>query len=129
MDLHAVEQAVVAHWFYGVLYLVPPKYPFNVLWGLSFLLRGFLGLYRPHPGNYALNAALGLDQFCNSLAGGDPRETISSRADKARTEDQVWGCVLCAFLGWVATMLAGKPVDHCAESLEPNFGSEAVIPD
>lgn len=129
MDLKHLQDLLVAHWMYGFLYLVPPRYPLNLLWGFSFFLRGILGLYRPHPGEYAINALIGLDQFANAVAGGDPRETISSRSAKARDEGREWGCLMCAFLGWAATKIEGKPTDHCTQSLEPQVGSDAVVPD
>lgn len=115
----------------GVLYRanVFVRYAYNVGWGATFLIRALIGRYAPHPGQYGLNCALGLDQFCNALAGGDPRETISSRSAKARAEGRRWGCIMCTFLGWVATKLTGTPTDHCTLSLEPKVGSDAVIPD
>jgi hypothetical protein len=80
-------------------------------------------------GRYLLNWLVLLDEAANTLFGGSPGETISSRAGKARANGKWWACRLCAFLGWVATMLAGKPTDHCAQSIEPYAGSDAVIPD
>jgi hypothetical protein len=70
-----------------------------------------------------------LDCTGNALAGGDPLETISSRAGKARVNGKEWACVLCAFLGWVASIIAGKPTDHCTLSINPNAGVRAIIPD
>lgn len=115
----------------GVLYRsnVVVRYLYNVGWGGAFLIRALIGRYAPHPGQYWLNVLIGLDQFVNALAGGDPRETISSRSAKARAEGLRWGCIMCAFLGWVATKLSGTPTDHCALSLESKVGGDAVIPD
>ena len=112
-----------------ILRYVGIRYVYNVCWGATFLTRALIGRYAPHPGQYWLNVLLGLDQFANALAGGDPRETISSRSAKARSEGRVWGCIMCAFLGWAATKLTGAPTDHCALSLEPKVGGDAVIPD
>lgn len=105
------------------------RYLYNVGWGGAFLIRALIGRYTPHPGKYWLNALIGLDQFANALAGGDPRETISSRSAKARAEGRSWGCIMCAFLGWAATKLSGTLTDHCALSLESKVGGDAVIPD
>ncbi|MBC7861134.1 MAG: hypothetical protein H7Z39_20620 [Burkholderiaceae bacterium] len=45
--------------------------------------------------------AVAHDQLANAAANGDPDETISSRADRARGEGQRWGCVLCRLLDWI----------------------------
>lgn len=71
---------------------------------------------------YVLNVLIALDQFGNALVGGDPDETISSRAGKAQQKGRRWGCVLCRFLNWFER-------DHCAKSIEPNEGADAVLPD
>lgn len=42
--------------------------------------------------------AIGFDQLANAAANGDPDETISSRANRARSEQRRWGCVLCKIL-------------------------------
>lgn len=84
----------------------------------------FVRLYRPRPTeSYGINIAIALDEFGNALTGGDPGETISSRAAKARNEKRAWGCVLCKVLAWVTA------TDHCTLSLEANEGAKAVIPD
>jgi hypothetical protein len=106
------------------------KYVRNVVWGAGIFLTGLLGVYRTVPArSYGYNALRGLDCFANAIAGGDPRETISSRSGKARAEGLAWGCIMCAFLGWAATKILGRPTDHCAESVNPTVGSDAVIPD
>lgn len=71
---------------------------------------------------YLWNILLVIDESFNTLAGGDPGETISSRAGKAMQEGKRWGCVLCKFLN-----LFQK--DHCLLSIEPEEGSRAVLPD
>ncbi len=45
---------------------------------------------------WALSVAF--DQLANAAANGDPDETISSRAGKARQMGRRWGCVLCKLL-------------------------------
>jgi hypothetical protein len=45
--------------------------------------------------NYAINILISIDQFFNTLLGGNPDETISLRTSHARAEGKLWGCVLC----------------------------------
>lgn len=68
------------------------------------------------------NVLIAIDQFGNTLAGGDPDETISSRAAKAQAEGKRWGCILCSLLNRIQQ-------DHCQRSLEPDEGARAIIPD
>ena len=68
------------------------------------------------------NVLIALDQVGNALVMGDPDETISSRAAKARANGRPWGCVLCKVLDWV------QP-GHCDKALEPDEGADAVIHD
>jgi hypothetical protein len=53
--------------------------------------------------------AIAHDQLANAAANGDPDETISSRASRARREGRTWGCVLCRVLDWIEK-------DHCSRS-------------
>lgn len=71
---------------------------------------------------YLLNFLLLLDEAGNTLTGGDPGETISSRAGKAMQEGRAWGCILCKFLNWFQK-------DHCLKSINPDDGSRAVVKD
>jgi hypothetical protein len=71
---------------------------------------------------YLWNLLVSLDQFVNTVAGGDPDETISSRAAKADAEGKRWGCILCGLLDKIQK-------DHCQRSLEPDEGARAIIPD
>jgi hypothetical protein len=57
----------------------------------------------------AWTIAVGYDQLANAATGGNPDETISSRANRAMKEKEAWGCVLCRFLGWLDK-------DHCDKS-------------
>ncbi|MDN4056346.1 hypothetical protein QPK32_25085 [Massilia sp. YIM B02763] len=57
----------------------------------------------------AWTIAIGYDQLANATTGGNPDETISSRANRAWKENEVWGCVLCRLLGWLDK-------DHCSKS-------------
>ncbi len=71
---------------------------------------------------YLVNLALLLDEIGNTLTGGDPGETISSRAGKGQAEGKRWACTLCRFLD-----LFQK--DHCLKSINPDDGSRAVVKD
>lgn len=71
---------------------------------------------------YLLNFAIWLDEGGNTLTGGDPGETISSRSAKARNEGRWWGCVMCKLLNLFQR-------GHCDKALEPDEGQRAVIPD
>ncbi len=53
--------------------------------------------------------AIAHDQLANAAANGDPDETISSRANRARAELRRWGCVLCGLLDRIDP-------GHCAAS-------------
>ncbi len=52
-----------------------------------------------------------LDQLLNVVALGNPDETISSRAQKAKERGKRWGCVLCAALDKIDP-------GHCARAVE-----------
>lgn len=116
-------------WKYAITFLVPPKYVWNLLVGAWWLLRAVAGTYRPNGDGYIHSVLYALDCFLNAVGFGDPKETISSRSAKARAAGRTWGCVLCRFLGWAATLIEGKPTDHCAQSLLRNAGANAIIPD
>lgn len=68
-----------------------------------------------------------LDLTGNTLLGGDPNETISSRSGKAEAYEETegrWGvgCRLCSFL-------AVFQQNHCQKAVDRNRGRNAVIPD
>lgn len=68
---------------------------------------------------YLWNVLISLDQFANTLIGGDPDETISSRAGKKAPHSKGW-FYMCRLLHLVDK-------NHCAKSIEPDEGSKAVI--
>lgn len=47
----------------------------------------------------------------NAAANGDGRETISSRAHRARSKGREWGCRLCRWLDWLDP-------NHCRDAAE-----------
>lgn len=68
---------------------------------------------------YGLNVLVSLDQFVNTLFGGDPDETISSRAAKAAARGRLWGRLLCRLLDSIDP-------GHSSSNVEPDEGSDAV---
>lgn len=89
------------------------------LWNV---LRAWVGVYRPHGDGYVHSWWYCVDCLANALTGGDPRETISSRAGKALANGRRWACVLCRFLNVFQK-------DHCIKSVDQGQGGRAVIPD
>jgi hypothetical protein len=65
--------------------------------------------------SYLWNLLVGVDQLANAMAGGDPDETISSRAAKAARKGHRWGCVLCRVLDWLDP-------GHCDNNIELDEG-------
>ena len=61
--------------------------------------------------NYLFNLLISADQFFNTVLGGNPDETISSRAAKAKPSGKKWGCVLCK-------LLDKFDKNHCEKSIE-----------
>ena len=60
---------------------------------------------------YARNILVGIDQLANAIFGGDPDETISSRLQRYRRENQV--------ANEIAMILDDIDPGHCEQSLEP----------
>ncbi len=60
---------------------------------------------------YILNVLIVLDQLANAVLRGDPDETLSSAAGKARNAGGRWGCVL----DWIDP-------DHCNKAIEHDEG-------
>lgn len=70
---------------------------------------------------YFVNLLIGLDQLGNTIIGGDPDETISSRAGKvittrAREEHGLWG--------WLCRALHLLDPGHCKDSIEHDEGRD-----
>jgi hypothetical protein len=57
----------------------------------------------------AIGIAAQIDRAANGALRGDPRETISSRANRAMVHKKRWGCVLCKLLDWFKS-------GHCEDS-------------
>jgi hypothetical protein len=69
---------------------------------------------------YAVNLLLAVDQAANAVTGGDPDETISSRASKSRGLGRRWARVLC----WALDLV---DPGHCDDHVEPDEGRHRVI--
>ncbi len=69
---------------------------------------------------YIKNVLIGFDQLTNAAIGGDPDETISSRAGKEVRAGKggLWK-LFCR-------VLHGFDKDHCRESIEEDEGKDAV---
>lgn len=71
------------------------------------------------PCRYVFNILVALDQLVNTVFGGDPDETISSRSGKL--QDRVWWARgLC----WLLNKL---DFDHCKRSVEPDEGKNRLV--
>ena len=71
------------------------------------------------PCKYVWNVLIAFDQFFNALFGGDPDETISSRAGKDQKKGRLWAKWLCWFLNKLDT-------NHCRESIEEDEGKDNI---
>jgi len=69
---------------------------------------------------YIKNVALARDQLINAVTGGDPDESISSRAGKALLKDKLWAKFLCKFLNIFER-------DHCLKAIEKDEGKDAIL--
>ena len=47
------------------------------------------------------NVLVSVDQFVNTLTGGDPDETLSGRSRRAKEHGRWWGRVMCRLLNWI----------------------------
>lgn len=68
---------------------------------------------------YVWNLVVGADQFANAATGGDPDETISSRAAKRRAT--------CRPCYWLCRLLDFFDPGHCDRVTEPDEGKDAVL--
>ena len=78
-------------------------------------------------GKWGLNILISLDQFGNSLLGGDPDETISSRLGKLKTKHGgsiPWYRPLSKIVDWGLDKI---DPNHSIDAIEHNEGSDAVI--
>lgn len=72
---------------------------------------------------YFWNFLVAIDQLANTLLGGDPDETMSSRMGKNVRAGKCKLCkVICYFLNKIDP-------NHCEKSIEPDEGSRQVTGD
>lgn len=68
---------------------------------------------------YLWNLLVAVDQLLNTLAFGDPDETLSSRLGKASGR-----CVLCRA---ICRLLSRIDARHCEKSIELDEGKNGII--
>lgn len=65
---------------------------------------------------YIINILIAIDQFLNTVMGGDPDETISSRMGKhVAKKDSPFCNLICKLLNYVDP-------NHCTKSIEKDRG-------
>lgn len=78
-------------------------------------------------GKYLLNIAISIDQFGNTITGGDPDETISSRLGKIKMKHGgsiPWYRPVARFLDWGLDKI---DPDHSVDAIEEDEGKDAII--
>ncbi len=78
-------------------------------------------------GKYILNVLIGIDQLGNSLLGGDPDETISSRLGKLKIRHGgkiSWYRPLSKIIDWGLDKI---DPNHSIDAIEDDEGKDAVI--
>ena len=68
---------------------------------------------------YLWNILISFDQLANTILGGDPDETISSRAGK-RQRKAKWAYWLCRMLHFI-------DYEHCKDAIEEDEGKNSVV--
>lgn len=71
---------------------------------------------------FGMNLLVMLDEIGNTLTGGSPNETISSRAGKGRQEGKWFWTIL-------ANLLDRIQAGHCERAMSVTIGEDAVISD
>jgi hypothetical protein len=78
-------------------------------------------------GRWAMNILLSLDQLGNSVLGGDPDETISSRLGRIKLK---WGGAIpwtrpvAKITDWLLDRI---DKNHSIDAIEPGHGGEGVV--
>lgn len=70
---------------------------------------------------YFWNLLIAVDQFANTILGGDPDETISSRMGKHVKEGK------CKFCKLICLLLDKIDPGHCDSSIESDEGGRQVV--
>ena len=69
---------------------------------------------------YFWNILISIDQLANTLLGGDPDETISSRVGKRSDDNKFWGSVD----SFINAIFGRK---HTEEAIEPDEGKDSAL--
>ena len=59
---------------------------------------------------------IALDEVVNALTNGNPHETVSARAARARNAEKKWGCILCKILDWIDKSHCDNAIDETKTS-------------
>lgn len=69
---------------------------------------------------YFWNILISIDQLVNTILGGDPDETISSRLGKMKLKGSKFAYYMCKTLSLIDNR-------HCVKSIEEDEGKDTVI--
>jgi hypothetical protein len=72
-------------------------------------------------GKYIFNILISIDQLCNTILGGDPDETMSSRMGKHLAKHD---CPFCNFMCRILNLIQK---DHCIKAIESDEGKDQVF--
>jgi hypothetical protein len=78
-------------------------------------------------GKYLLNLLISIDQLGNTLCGGDPDETISSRLGKIKSAHNgsiPWYRPLSKIVSWGLDVI---DKNHCIDAIEHDEGNDSLI--
>lgn len=74
---------------------------------------------------YVFNVLVGIDLLANAIIGGDPGETISSRAGKGKIKGQPIHTLVSRVIDLIFEMLFSQQ-DHCVNSIQHDEGWGAI---
>lgn len=74
---------------------------------------------------YIFNILVGLDLLANAIIGGDPGETISSRAGKGKLKGQPVHTFLAGVIDILFEMLFSQE-NHCVNAIQHDEGQGAI---
>jgi len=110
-----------------------PKYKSNILKALKQMLKAHTWPLTGESMSRPVAFLARIDLLMNALLGGDPDESISSRAGKIVDELDEINCTLCStMIGSAVALLLCKLLnlfdkDHCEKSIRQEEGDDAII--
>ena len=125
MDKDCKLCEIIRSWIWAAIsvpamfFLFLPVAIYGLILGTCILLLGKHIIRSEAMARYGWNALISIDQLGNAITGGDPDETISSRAGK-RQHDQYWAKCLCWLLNKLDT-------NHCKDAMEQDEGNDEVL--